>query len=443
MRPYKNLMKQVLFSSRSVLELMASVMLLTAASTPSFANTSTGSEVDQGNIVPAALDKDVNPNQTYQWVGKVTVSALEGRHLELQRQCDSWALLAKSDEVAKKLEANIGNKMIIWGKVNKDPTTFIRPTIMVDAAYGPNDPMPMTLVAIPEYPCPGRPDPVPPVPPISRDLLTVGFSQLAARGELVWENGKAFLVTPQGRIELTIPVSSAPGQSSPSTDANTTNVKMDVVAAGKWKLDKAPLNIAAFTVRAWQVGVLIGKTCTGAISTDKLAEGEAAARGTLVWDSNQSYLKTESGPIMLSFDNWNDLATARVLNDAVIVGKWKASESVLYISVRNVGNMQPECCPTPPPQPPLARPTLLAGEIASIGVLVWEGGRPYLETPSGKIYLKIAADQQAALKELQGQVPPADDTKPILVRPQVLAVGKWDISSGELVISVRHLQRWP
>ncbi|MSQ31879.1 MAG: hypothetical protein EXR59_01375 [Dehalococcoidia bacterium] len=350
--------------------------------------------------------------------------------------------MTKLDEVAKELEANIGNKVVIWGKVYTEPTTLMRPTIMVDAVYGPNDSMPLTLVAIPEYPCKGKPEPVSPVPPV-RDLVTIGFSQLAARGNLVWENGKACLVTPQGRIHLSIPLTNNPAPSSPSADGSTTNANMDVVATGKWKVDSSLLSIAALSVRSWPVGVLIGKTCAGTISADKLAEGEAAARETLVWASDQAYLKTESGPIRISFETNNDLAATCGLSDAFVVGRWKVSESGLYMSVRNVGNMQPDRKPTLTPQPPPSRPTLLPGEIASIGILVWNNERSSLETSSGKIYLKIPSDQQAALAELQGSANTPDDEKPTPMRLRVLAVGTWGGSSGELVMSVRYLQRWP
>lgn len=452
MRPQTNLVKTVFLNSKSLFLMVAFMMLLTIACTPSYASTYPGT-VENDAAAGASQVKDskeptmdarqVDPSRTYQWNGKVLVSELEGRHFELVRECDTWALLTKSEEMAKKLENNIGKKVVIWGKVHTEPTILMRPTIMVDAVYGENDPMPMTLVAIPEYPCKDRPNPVPPVPPVDRNLIKIGFSDLAARGELVWENGKAYLVTPQGRIMLTMPENGAPGQ-APSADGSNSNAgKMDVVAAGKWKLP--PLSIAAHTVRSWPVGVVTGVTCFGGVSAERLQEGDAAARGTLVYDANQPYLKTESGAIMLSFAA-NDLTTAttaraRVLNDAVVVGKWRANESVLHMSVRSVGNMQPECRPTPTPPP--SRPMLLQGEIASIGTLVWDNGRPYIETPSGKIYLKLAVEHEpSAAAELRGPEP-ADQTRPAPARPQVLVVGKWEISGGELVISVRHMQRWP
>ncbi len=92
--------------------------------------------------------------KTYQWNGTVVVSTLEGRHLEIQRGCDSWVLMPQSDEVAKKLEDNVGNKVMLWGKVYTGASIYMKQAVAVDAAFGPNDPVPMTLVAIPEYPCP-------------------------------------------------------------------------------------------------------------------------------------------------------------------------------------------------------------------------------------------------------------------------------------------------
>ncbi len=94
--------------------------------------------------------------KTYQWNGAIVVSILEGRHLEVQRACDSWVLLPQSDDVAKKLEDNVGSKVMIWAKVRTGPSIYMRQIIAVDAVFGPKDPVPMTFVAIPEYPCPGE-----------------------------------------------------------------------------------------------------------------------------------------------------------------------------------------------------------------------------------------------------------------------------------------------
>jgi len=94
--------------------------------------------------------------KTYQWNGTIVVSMLEGRHLEVQRACDSWVLLPQSDDVAKKLEDNVGSKVMIWGKVYTGASIYMRQAIAVDAAFGPKGPVPMTFAAIPEYPCPGE-----------------------------------------------------------------------------------------------------------------------------------------------------------------------------------------------------------------------------------------------------------------------------------------------
>ena len=101
------------------------------------------------------------PSQTFQWVGKIVVNNVETRHLELVRNCDAWALMAQSDDVTKKLESNISNKVLIWERVNTEPSIIMRQAIKVQAVFGPNDPVPMTLVAIPDYPCPGKPLPTP------------------------------------------------------------------------------------------------------------------------------------------------------------------------------------------------------------------------------------------------------------------------------------------
>ncbi len=221
------------------------------------------------------------PDRTYQWVGVIVVSDLEGRHLELKRDCDAWVLLAEPPETTKKLESNIGKKVVIWGKVFSGATIYMRQTIAVQSAFGPDDPMPMTLIAIPEYPCPGQPAPSPapvpmpqPVPPIAYaiDLLP---GEIAARGKLVKDSGQTYLDTPSGRVLLVFPVQTLPapkgsetpimspsfpatpgtaggqsgtGSATPGVGSDTAAPEVmpagsEYVAAGKWELKGGQLVI--------------------------------------------------------------------------------------------------------------------------------------------------------------------------------------------------------
>ena len=248
--------------------------------------------------------------------------------------------MPQSSETSKRLENNIGNKVIVWGKIYSGSGAYARRTISVINVFGPGDPMPMTLVVVPDYSCP-KPMPQPAPSP----LIELRNSDMAARGTVVWENGTPYLDTPSGKIFLTIPAPSAASSASPqASDALRAQV-LDVVAAGSWSLGRG-MTLAARTVQAWPVSVLISIGCYGR-APEQLQPGEAAARGTLVWDGNRQYLKTQSGAIYLTLAVAQDTnVRPAIADDAVVVGTWALWSGELLMTVRRVGYMSDPC---PPP----------------------------------------------------------------------------------------------
>ena len=73
------------------------------------------------------------------WSGVVTVSYVEGRHLELVRGHDEWVLLSQSDTVTAKLEASIGKRVTVWGQLLEISIWQI-PAIMVERVWLPGEP---------------------------------------------------------------------------------------------------------------------------------------------------------------------------------------------------------------------------------------------------------------------------------------------------------------
>jgi hypothetical protein len=175
-------------------------------------------------------------------------------------------LLPQNDEAKNRIDRYTGQKAVVWGTVFRGATIYMRQAIAATSVFGPNDPMPMTLIAIPEYPCPGDPKPPVPVPPQTIELLP---GEIGAIGTLVWENGRPVLETPSGRILLTIPPQVAvPGAAEPSTPGGPSGdpkesfpspvrPQLMVIAAGKWSIAGGQLVITVRYLRPWPSSVVI------------------------------------------------------------------------------------------------------------------------------------------------------------------------------------------
>jgi hypothetical protein len=412
------------------------------------------------------VQAQIAAGRTFQWAGVVFETNLEGAKFSLIRGCDRWLLIFEDSEVGQKLRKLVGSKAVIWGRVLTGPSVYQTNTIIVDSVYGPNEPMPQTFVAIPEFPCPD------PQPRPAANTIVLQKDEVAAAGDLVWENGAPFLKTLSGNIAITLPVT--PGgqpqsgaDNAPSSAASVPAMK--VVAAGKWSFTSRGLTLAAREVKAWPAIVVAGQYCVpGQVTSAQvrflLQTGEMAALGGLVRDGSQFILKTASGPIYLTMPNaaGPDDATSANPPEVAVAGRWKSDGRTLHIGVREIRRLGISCGPTWPND--LIRP----GEIAAVGNLVWEGGKVWLETPSGRIALTIPAQVESPLglpgsvsadalagKAQSGEwgpsansgdpttqtLPPPTDTLP--GTPQVLVVGKWSIVNGQLTIAVRWAVRWP
>jgi hypothetical protein len=201
-------------------------------------------------------------DQMYAWIGAIVVSDVEGRHLEIDRGCDSWVLIAGSDEVARRLEANIDQKVIIWGQVSRDPSIYMRQAIKVSSVHLPGDPIP--AIYVPEYPCGGAPDPIDPGPiypnPDPYTGIDLELGEIAAAGLIVRDGDAIYLDTPAGKILLKgealqpwvnggVSIGTLPCCSCPPPDAS----KVEVVVAGKWELndDSLTIHVRYITPRAY------------------------------------------------------------------------------------------------------------------------------------------------------------------------------------------------
>ena len=190
----------------------------------------------------------------YEWRG--TVIGLSGADLALKRSCDVWQLAPVSDTIDAKLRSLVGQEVIVWGKVAAASGTR-KQAIAVQSAFGGKDPMPMTLMAVPSYPCPA--DPVPPVPPKPTPAAGLRPGEIEAIGTLVWEDWHPYLETPSGRIDLLVQqalrVTAAAGgaEATLSPDAFPTAARLQVLAVGTWQVSGGRLQITVRTLQAVSV----------------------------------------------------------------------------------------------------------------------------------------------------------------------------------------------
>ena len=124
-----------------------------------------------------------------------------------------------------------------------------------------------------------------------------------------------------------------------------------------------------------------------------------------------------------------------------MAGKWKVASGELTLAATWFQLLERPCAVPITPTPTLALPSLQAGEISAVGDFLWEGGQPYLDTPSGRILLVIPADMKPPVAQ-PSTSSGTSSTPPAQSRLQVMAVGKWSIKSGQLVIAARYLQPW-
>ena len=118
----------------------------------------------------APRQDQVVDGRQYEWRGVVYWDELEGGHWAIKTECGLWALTTDNVETLERIKKNQGSWVTVWGTVFDGASIVMRQTIKVDSIFGKGDPMPMTLVAIPDYcathglkPTP-TPEPFPPYP---------------------------------------------------------------------------------------------------------------------------------------------------------------------------------------------------------------------------------------------------------------------------------------
>ena len=186
----------------------------------------------------------------------------------------------------------------------------------------------------------------------------------------------------------------------------------------------------------------------------QVADNQVAVHGSLVITSDGQWLLRTNGGVVyvhrFTAADGNVVKPDSVSgpHDVVVIGEWKTDGTEFHMMGEKFVRVKTVCePPQPPPQP------ILPGEIAALGHLVFENGRPYLDTPQGRIVLLTRSDvdggePQPAAPEIFGDIDLAAGdatTSPDGARlPRfILVVGKWQIRDNQLVILVRYALPWP
>lgn len=406
---------------------------------------------------------DIDPDQLYEWVGLVEWTDLEGGHFVINRGCDRWSLAVESDESYARLKELMDSRATVWGSVS-DASIYGRRTIDVKSVYGPNDPRP--AIALPHVPCPDAPVPA--------DVMRLNQSEITLHGDLVWRGGRLWLVTDRGTVALRLPdpaMVAIPDQAAPADGDENNDVPFSLGeygVAGTWGLSNTGLVIEVRDIQEWPFRNVAFDSCGNGKHVFGVSDNQLAVNGWIVRDGAQWILRTESGKIFVHPGfNADDLDSARERTDAdlvapdvanrahqvVVIGEWKTDGSELHMEAERFIRIKTECEPPEPPRPPI-----LPGEIAALGTLVFENGRPYLNTPQGRIVLLTVNDANDEPQPVPGDVldglldgeadiaqdvPQTEDDVVRDVR-YILVVGKWQVTAnGQLAIVVRYARPWP
>ena len=408
---------------------------------------------------------DFDPDQLYEWTGLIEWVDLEGGHFIINRGCDRWSLAVETEDLYAKLKELHEGRAVVWGHV-ADGSIYGRRTINVTSVFGPDDPRP--AIALPTVPCPDTPAPT--------DLVVLNPNEITLHGELIWRGGRVWLNTDRGRVALKFPdyslVPPIPDQAAPDPDNETsTNDSLSLGVygvAGLWSLADSSLVIEVRDIQEWPFRNVAYDSCGDGRHVFDVEDSKLAVNGWLYRGDGEWLLRTRAGIIHVHPGfNSDDLLSATEASDAdlvapdvassfhqvVVIGPWKTDGTELHMEAERFVRIKTVC---DNPQPP--RPPILPGEIAALGALVFEDGRPFLQTPQGRIILLTVTDDNPepqpvpgdALMDLvptitEADIEPASPGDEV-VRPlrYVLVVGKWQVSaSGQLAIVVRYAIPWP
>jgi hypothetical protein len=392
----------------------------------------------------------IDPNQVYEWNGFIKWVDRDGGHFIVDRGCDSWAVIPASDEIYGKLKELNGSRGTVWGTVNFEPNIYGMRAINGKAAYGPNDIRPM--IALPEIPCPD-------VAPVPGDQFVVRHGEATLHRDLVWRDSNLWLVTDRGNVRLELPAIAMrmfPELDIPSSDAaSALSISLgEYGVVGNWRLDSTGLVVAVREVSPWPHRTFVKDPCGAGIHQFQVADNQVAVHGSLfISDGGIWKLETPSGVVYIHRFTAADGSvvspdTVAGAHDVVVIGEWKTDGTEFHMMGEKFVRVKTVCEPPQPPQQPI-----LPGEIAALGHLVFENGRPYLDTPQGRIVLLTRSDveggepQPATADNFKDADPGAGDAaaSPGTVRlPRlILVVGKWQVRDDQLVILVRYALPWP
>ncbi len=438
-------------------------------------NTHTGFASQTGEVDPASTSP-IDPDQLYEWNGVIEwidANTAAGGHFIIDRGCDRWSVIAENDELFVKLKELNGEKGVIWGTVSFN-NVFGHRAIEASSVFAPGDIRP--LIALPQIPCNDTPVPGP--------HIAVNHSEVTLHGDLVWRAGGLWLVTPRGNVRLELQDIAfemfpeledlVPAASDIAEDIDLSFSLGEYGVVGMWDLGSTGLVVKVRDIKQWPHRTFVRNHCGGGAHHFVVGDSQLAAHGTLVITDGQWILRTKSGVIFIHRNDNSalvDPATGDVTDvrpdilrthDVVVIGDWKTDGSELHMEADRFVRVKTNCEPPKPPRQPI-----LPGEIAALGTLVFENGRPFLNTPSGRIVLFRQSDvpdsepqpvDPSFFEDIAPEVTDAagvvigedgtvqvDPNRPDIVRPvrHILVVGKWMLYRDHLAIVVRYALPWP
>ncbi len=436
-------------------------------------NTLAGLLSQTGEVDPTTVSP-IDPDQVYEWNGVIEWADVAGGHFIVDRGCDNWAVIPENDQIYGRLKELVGEKGTIWGTVNFDKRIYGSRAINATTAFAPGEVRP--LIAVPQIPCDDVPTP--------GGRIVVKHSEVTLHGDLIWRGGRLWLTTPRGNVRLELPqpvFDSLPDLELPSAGEDLSITLGEYGVVGMWDLANTGLVVKVRDIEEWPHRTFVHDRCGDGIHHFVVGDEQLAAHGSLIVNDGQWLLRTKSGVI---FVHRNSASAGDVLVDpvtgetgafapdvlrmheVVVIGDWKTDGNELHMEGDKFVRVKTVCKPPEPPRQPI-----LPGEIAALGTLVFENGRPFLNTPSGRIVLltrndvagaepqpadpsffeDIAPEARdaaggAAVGE-DGTVYPdsSDPNRPDIARPtrHILVVGKWLLYRDHLAIVVRYAVPWP
>lgn len=294
---------------------------------------------------------------------------------------------------------------------------------------------------------------------IATEASVLNHSEVSLHGDLVWRGGRLWIITPRGPVRLMLPsLDFLPDvgrlQDSNGSETGISLGKYGVI--GTWSLVDTGLGVNVREIAQWPFRTFALDHCGDGRHHFEINSEQIGIHGALVRHDGQLFLKTSSGLVFVHLNGHSDLAQDGtfapdeiVRHDVVLIGPWKTDGSELHMEANQAVRIKTVCEPTSPPRHPI-----LPGEIGALGHLVFENGRPFLETPQGRIVLLTRDDGTPSAPQplpedffdgdILGNLVPDDQAPESLRFPrQIIVVGKWFVYRNQLAIQVRYAVPYP